>query len=389
MKRTLKKIAQKIFYAVYYPYALITIRLLYKKEHAAGNLKYLSDTDFAIWKKSMLAVLKEHCCSNFGFGTRLVYETFAKAEIEVIRKREYNNTHLPIVVLCVKNDLKRLQMLVSHYRNLGVERFAFIDNGSTDGTFEWMKAQDDIDVFRTVDQYNCLVKEGWLNRVISYYGFERWYILTDSDELFTYVGMEEHPLNELIEYAEKNGVKRFKGINIDMYADAALFSLDSSNLDIEKTYCWMDSDSYVEAPRKIGNSIITAITGGPRQRTMNVPCSIMKYPLVYFEKGTVSANAHYQFPYDLIEKSPLIIGILHYKFLDSDKKEFERRTKFDTGLSAGNAKTGVYYQQYVKVATENTGMSFMYDGSVKYENSESLRKIPLLKAVQFATEGIS
>lgn len=388
MKEILKKCVEKIVYTVYYPYACITIGKLYNKEHKNGNLRHLSDDDFEAWKAGMFGIIKEHCSSNFGFGTRLVYETFAKANISVIRCREYANRELPIVVLCVKNDLKRLQMLVRHYRNLGVERFAFLDNGSTDGTFEWMQDQDDIDLFKTLDKYNCLVKEGWLNRVISYYGFGQWFILTDSDELFTYIGMEKHPLTDLIRYAESEGIKRFKGINIDMYADAALFSLASSDLDIEKAYCWMDSDSYVEAPRRIGNSVITAVTGGPRQRTMDVPCSVMKYPLVFFEKGTISANAHYQFPYSLIEASPCIVGILHYKFLDSDKKEFERRAKFDTGMSAGNAKTGIYYQQYVKVASENSNMTFMYSGSVKYENSESLKRIPLLKSVDFDKETV-
>lgn len=383
MKEILKKCAEKLVYTAYYPYARITIGKLYNKEHKNGTLRHLSNSDFNAWKAGMFGIIKEHCTSNFGFGTRLVYETFAKANINVVRCREYKNRELPIVVLCVKDDLKRLQMLVNHYRKLGIERFAFLDNGSTDGTFEWMKDQDDIDVFKTLDKYNCLVKEGWLNRIISYYGFDRWYILTDSDELFTYIGMEKHPINDLISYAEREKIKRFKGINLDMYADAALFSIDSSDLDIEKTYCWMDSDSYVETPRKIGNSIITAVTGGPRQRTMDVPCSVMKYPLVFFEPGTVSANAHYQFPYALIEKSPCIVGILHYKFLDSDKKEFERRAKFDTGMSAGNAKTGIYYQQYVKVANENSDMTFMYDGSIKFENSESLKKVPLLKSVDF------
>lgn len=383
MKKFLKKCAEKLVYTAYYPYARITIGILYNKEHKNGTLRHLSNNDFDAWKAGMFGIIKEHCISNFGFGTRLVYETFAKANINIIRCREYKNRELPIVVLCVKDDLKRLQMLVNHYRKLGIERFAFLDNGSTDGTFEWMQDQDDIDVFKTLDKYNCLVKEGWLNRIISYYGFDRWYVLTDSDELFTYIGMEKHPLNDLISYAERKKIKRFKGINLDMYADAALFSIDSSDLDIEKTYCWMDSDSYVEAPRKIGNSIITAVTGGPRQRTMGVPCSVMKYPLVFFEPGTVSANAHYQFPYALIEESPCIVGILHYKFLASDKKEFERRAKFDTGMSAGNAKTGIYYQQYIRVANENSDMTFMYDGSIKFENSESLKKVPLLKPVDF------
>lgn len=381
MKRIAINILKTVFYRCYFLYASIYIRALYSKQHKSGNLSYLSDEDYRIWLDAMLSLMKEHCFSNYGFGTRLVYETFAKANIENVRVREYSDTENPIIVLCVKNDKKRLSMLVEHYRSLGVERFAFLDNGSTDGTLEWMLEQDDIDVFTTDDMYNCLVKEGWINRIVSHYGFDRWYILTDSDELSTYVGMESHSLRDVTAYGRKNGIKRFKGINLDMYADAPLFSIASENIDIKDTYCWMDSDSYIELPRKVAKTTITAVNGGPRYRVMNVPCSVMKYPLVYFEKGTVSANAHFQYPYSIIEESPCCIGILHYKFLDSDKKEFGRRANFGTGLSSGFAKTGVYYQQYLK-ASEGS-QTFMYDGSVRFDSSEALKKIPLFEVIGF------
>lgn len=379
----LKKIALRLFYLAYLIYVSFYLRLLYWHEYSHVRLKHLSKEDYVVWKNAMLRLMREHCSASFGLGTRLVYETFAKANIEVVRYRKFENKNNPIVVLCVKNDKLRLEMLVNHYRELGVKRFAFLDNGSTDGTYEWMQSQDDIDLFKTSDKYNCFVKEGWLNRVISYYGFERWYILTDSDELLTYIGMEKHPINDLIQYAQKHGVFRFKGLNLDVYADAPLFSIRSSDVNIKKTFCWMDSDSYTETPKKIANSTITAVTGGPRFRTMNVPCSVMKYPLVYFEKGTVSANAHYQYPYSMIERSPCVIGILHYKFLDVDKKEFERRSNFDTGVSAGRAKTGEYYRQYLNAANEKNDMSFMYEGSVRFDNSNSLAGISLINAIPF------
>jgi len=56
-----------------------------------------------------------------------------------------------------------------------------------------------------------------MNRVVSYYGFHRWYILTDSDELMVYKGMESHPLEDLVNYAERHGIKRIKGLTLDTY----------------------------------------------------------------------------------------------------------------------------------------------------------------------------
>ena len=88
-------------------------------------------------------------------------------------------------------------MLVDHYRTPGVVKFAIMDNGSDDGTFEWLLEQPDIDLYQCKRQYQTNVKEGWINRLISYYGFDRWSIVTDSDELAFYQNMETISLPDL------------------------------------------------------------------------------------------------------------------------------------------------------------------------------------------------
>lgn len=81
-------------------------------------------------------------------------------------------------------------MLAGRYRRLGVKGFAFLDNGSDDGTFEWLPEQEDTDLYRCFEKYRTAVEEGWINRTASYYGFDSRLILTDSDELVVYEGME-------------------------------------------------------------------------------------------------------------------------------------------------------------------------------------------------------
>ena len=120
--------------------------------------------------------LKEYCSAGYGFRIRHVIYAFANARIEVVRKTVPCSEDNPIVVLCVKNDIRRIQMLVEHYRSLGVVKFAFLDNGSEDGTFEWLLEQPDIDLYRCLERYQTNVKEGWINRIISHYGFDRWFI---------------------------------------------------------------------------------------------------------------------------------------------------------------------------------------------------------------------
>ncbi len=383
MKKIISNIAKSVFYKLYYLYASITLRCRYSYEYHSGNLKHLSKEDYREWRKGMLTMMREHCFANYGFSSRFVYEAFAKANIDIVRQTNIETGKTPIVILSVKNDLKRLQMLVEHYRRLGVRKFAFIDNGSTDGTFEWMMEQDDIDVYKTEDRYTSFTKEGWLNRIISYYGFDRWYILTDSDELITYIGMEKYNLEHVLEYAECNSIERFRALTLDMYADTKIFS-DDSQCDIMEKYCWMDSDSYIEMPREVAKITISSIVGGPRMRVMKVTPTLMKYPLVYFKRGTITPNAHFQFPYREIPNSDCVFGILHYKFMGNDLQEYIKRAEKSSGFSSGSKlKNGGYYRSYINAVKESENATFMYEKSVRFENSESLRHISLIKSISF------
>lgn len=376
MKNKIVSAARRVLFAGYYAYSVVAVTAAYNHAYNKGDLKYLSKEDFDIWKKSMLAMLKEYCSAGYNFRVRQVIYTFANSRIDVVRKTEPFTKDNPIVVLCIKNDLKRVQMLVDHYRKLGVEKFAFMDNGSDDGTFEWLLEQPNIDLFRCYEPYQTAVKEGWINRIVSHYGFDRWYILTDSDELCAYIGMENHPIKDVISFAEENGIKRIKGLTIDMYADGSPFG---NTADIYGTYKWMDVNTYFEKETVAGTQKYNCFLGGPRHRLMDSNINLSKYPLVYFEKGTISDSAHFQYPHSYLAVSPTYIGILHYKFIDKDLDVYRKRAQRNSGFSSG----GLMYKQYMKYVESTGGESFMYDGSKEIKDSGSLKEIELISEISW------
>ena len=372
----MKMFVRQIAYTICYYLFIIIVPVIYNNAYKNGELQYLSASDFAIWKKAMINLLKECCIGRNNFRIRKVMYTFALSKVDVIRKTEAPSKESPIVVLCVKNDLERIKMLVDHYRALGVERFAFLDNGSDDGTFEWLLKQPDIDLYRCFEKYQTKVKEGWMNRIVSYYGFDRWYILTDSDELVVYVGMEEHPIKDVINYARRNRIQRIKGLTIDMYAKGSPFGKTE---DIRKEYKWMDVDTYYEEDVVTGQQVHRMFFGGPRQRNMNSKAILSKYPLVYFAKGTISDNAHFQYPHTLLPSSPCYFGILHFKFIDKDLKEYKRRAQNNSGFY----NRGELYRKYINYIESGDGASFMYEGSIEYKDSHTLEKIDFIKTMDF------
>lgn len=373
MLKSIKSFLRRIFYYLTY----VLYRAVFGIEFAKafrknGELAYLPKDDRGVWKRSLCEMVKEYWVKgHYGFRRRKIVFSFCKSHFEVIKRTEPGDKNVPIVALCVKNDVRRVRMLVEHYRELGVTKFAIMDNGSDDGTFEWLSDQPDVDLYRCGAQYQTNVKEGWINRLISYYGFGRWYIVTDSDELAVYPGMEEMPLPELTARLENAGVKRVKAITLDTYSDKPLFE---ESADIKNDFRWIDSDSYQEKTANAGIYKIKRFIGGPRLRLMNSGVPLEKYPLVYWEQGTVSDDAHHQFPHDLINNAPCFMGVLHYKFIAADIEEYKKRASNDSTF-AGN---GAFYREYMNYYNEQKEKSLMYEGSVEFTSSGALNKIPVI-----------
>ncbi len=372
----IKSFLRRVTYILLYGLYKIYFSIIFDRSFKKGELSYLSKEDFRAWKKSMISMIKEYWCKErCGFILRKIIYSFCNSHFKIIRKTGQCDKNNPIVVLCVKNDLNRIQMLVDHYRKLGVVKFAILDNDSYDGTFQWLFDQPDVDLYQCTEPYQTNVKEGWINRLISYYGFDRWYVVTDSDELVVYRGMENSSISELTMKLDNLGVKRVKAITLDTYSKSAMFS-ETSN--IRADYKWIDSDSYREMPTKAGSYTIRRFTGGPRYRLMNSKIPLDKHPLVFWEKGTVSDNAHFQFPHNRINEAPCLIGILHYKFLKNDLEEYKKRASDKSNF----ADHGNFYRQYMSFFDEQKQQSFMYEGSVEFSSSEVLKKIKFIEELR-------
>ena len=55
--------------------------------------------------------------------------------------------------MCVRNEMGRLPFALSYYRDLGVGQFLIVDNDSTDGTRDYLKAQPDVRLWHTKASY--------------------------------------------------------------------------------------------------------------------------------------------------------------------------------------------------------------------------------------------
>ncbi len=144
-----------------------------------------------------------------------VYKNFGKAEEG-------------IQVLCVvKNGNYYLESFLEHYRKLGVSRFIFLDNGSTDSTLGILERMSDVKVISNHLPYRTFWHH-FKRYLFETFGKNHWNLVVDIDELVDFPGSEEYTLQHLLKYCDDHQFTSVMCQMLDLYPDEDLLAQDRS-----------------------------------------------------------------------------------------------------------------------------------------------------------------
>ena len=136
-----------------------------------------------------------------------------------INKNEISDTDVMLVTVFKDAD-NFIEHFIQHYKNIGVSKFVFINNGSADKSITLLEqvANNDptlsIDIWTTNEEFNGIKSMGWKQQVMSYYGLNRWWLLVDIDELFVF---SENNICNLAKQLKDEKKSLMGAIMIDMY----------------------------------------------------------------------------------------------------------------------------------------------------------------------------
>jgi tetratricopeptide (TPR) repeat protein len=198
----------------------------------------------------------------------------------------------------IRNELPRLPDFLTHHRKLGVSGFVLIDNGSKDGTLDYLAAQPDVIVYSTTDSYSqSYFGIRWLNQIIDMHG-SGWVLYADADERLVYPGCEDRSVGDLTRYLSTRGEQIVPGVMIDMFprrlARGRALKHD-----------WFD-------PLRIRPSLVCPFieaAGGARRRLFGTSVTISKAPLINAGAGVRYLSSHTTTPAPV---STIRAGLLHY-----------------------------------------------------------------------------
>lgn len=147
--------------------------------------------------------------------------------ISSVEKLKRVNEAEVAVVACLRNELFMLQHFLDHHRALGVTGFLIADNGSDDGTFEFLADQPDVALFAVDTDYSeSSYGVAWQQALLSNFRTNRWSLIADADEFLFWNAARDGSLPDLVARFEAEGADAARVFMLDMYPQGSLSGVD-------------------------------------------------------------------------------------------------------------------------------------------------------------------
>jgi hypothetical protein len=301
-------------------------------------------------------------------------------ELEVCRQRgPLADDAIPLAAV-VRNERILIEPFLNHYRRLGIGRFLIVDNGSDDGTFEYLAEAPDVDLWRTSASYK---KAGfgayWQDGLLSKYAANRWVMYADVDEFLVFCGME-NGLGSLVKSLAERGETRLFAPLLDVYGQASIDHTEiAPGQDPLEVCCWFDADPERLRPMERGVSV----KGGVRRRLFfkdhDSSPELAKYPLVFYDDETALVTSHFPEPRSRNLDAVPYGRLLHVKYISGLK------SKIELALNTGQHwNDSVEYRQYHNTLSKKQSLTPYCDDSAQYTGPSSLVSAGFMQDVLLA-----
>jgi hypothetical protein len=269
-----------------------------------------------------------------------------------------------VLVACVRDEMIRIGQFLDHYRRIGVDHFAIVDNGSEDGTAEWLEQQVDVSLYRTSQSFGGGRGWAWIETLLERHAAGRWCLVADADELLVYPGYPDRSLRDVIAYHEANGFTAMASVMLDMYAATLCPPKEAvgSLFDLCPHY---DSNGIRVACRVLLDRAQDRLTGGFRERVLGTRVILNKVALFHNQPGIrLSLSNHAIIG---ARCSDLRAVHLHFKFL----ADFHERVVL--AIARGEYWNGSSeYRSYARALGDRKTLDVLYAGSRRWAGTQPL-----------------
>jgi hypothetical protein len=251
----------------------------------------------------------------------------------------------------VHDEMYFIPEFLRHYRGIGVERFVFLDDASTDGTRDYLAGQPDCVVLASDVRYFDIIEgrrafNAWRQEMLDRFSRDRWAVVADADEFLALPsGLS---VSDVAARIGRSGSDSAWGVMVDMYPETIADLDDDGPFSLEGRWHF-DARPHMRFSARSNRR--RTIYGGSRSRLLTENRiageeqrlkrlwmmrlglwrklkfnKITKVPLVRWTAGHQFAGSHNVRP---SPTTPNVLAIMHFKFTP------DLRRKIDYALETG------------------------------------------------------
>ncbi|MBP7828550.1 MAG: glycosyltransferase family 2 protein [Kiritimatiellae bacterium] len=300
--------------------------------------------------------------------------------VSSLRLRYRSGTPIPasrkdevLLFMEVRNESLRLPAVLDDHFSKGASRAFIVDNGSTDGTVEFLLKDKRVHLFSTNEHFHGAL--AWLEVLLRRFGCGQWCLVLDADELLAYPHMDTLDLPGFAAYLDAQGFEALHCLFLDMYPPGPLNELRYRPGDdlLAHAMCF-DADNYSRMPfRGIFSDRAPAhvLCGGVRQRVFGEEFGCSKYPFFRYHKGVfLRLGLH---TVEGLRIAPEQGVLMHFKFLQDFHANAVREAA--RGVHWNGA---VEYKAYARMIEQHPSFVMANDRSQRFRDWRQLVELGLM-----------
>lgn len=280
-----------------------------------------------------------------------------------------------LILFCLfRNGGIYLENFIQYHFSMGIKHIVFVDNGSTDNSFEIIKSYDNVSLYKTnlnFRKYESKIRNFLFNK----FSKNRWGLCIDIDEFFDFPYSNKISLRDLLEYLNKFGYTALIAQMLDLFSKKPLPKMEGNdNQHFREKHIYYDltkikkinyKDHQIGRHNVLKNENIKFYTGGIRSKIFNLDVYLTKHPLIFNSRKVIPFTHPHKSIF--INNADISAVIYHYKFL-SNFFEFVTNAVEQSNYAHDSAD----YRAYLKVIETNKKINIFSEDSKMLKNVNQL-----------------
>jgi Glycosyl transferase family 2 len=290
---------------------------------------------------------------------------------------------LIVAFLVVRDEVQHAPSLLRHHRDLGIDHFVVIDNGSSDGTTEYFLCQPDTTVIEARGGFKqSACGSAWVEVLLRLLRPNGGWILTiDADERLL-LPVKWDGLRAAVQSLDDDGCLALGAVHLDLYSDGPVCDAILEDFDLDEVCTFFDRNWFTHyEPTAAWNGGLPVWEGGARERVFPPSMPLLtKTPLIRWTRNVRLQSGWHNIGSPEHVSRTARAALLHGKFtseiIERSTLEVERKEHF---------ADAIWYQPMSRRFLDDPLLSlFSPETSIEYRSREQLESLGVLSSSSFA-----